>query len=90
MDKLLDGYDGGPLLVLPNGGCCIQQLLSMEGPPSTLSSRAKPRDLQFSGPLVEMFFGGAQRSGGTCGEFFVGHASLGPSIESCCSFPRRL
>jgi hypothetical protein len=29
--------------------------------PSPLSSRAKPRDLQFSGPLVEMFF--AERSG---------------------------
>jgi hypothetical protein len=24
--------------------------------PSTLSSRAKPRDLRFSGPFVEMFF----------------------------------
>jgi hypothetical protein len=30
--------------------CC------MEAPLSPLSSRAKPRDLQFSGPLVEMFF----------------------------------
>jgi hypothetical protein len=33
-----------------------QQLLPMEAPPSPLSSRAKPRDLRFSGPLVEMFF----------------------------------
>ena len=32
------------------------QPLSMEAPPSPLSSRAQPRDLQFSGPFVEMFF----------------------------------
>ena len=30
--------------------------LSMEAWPSPLSSRAQPRDLQFSGPFVEMFF----------------------------------
>jgi hypothetical protein len=29
----------------------------MEAPPSPLSSRAKPRDLRFYGPVVEMFFG---------------------------------
>ena len=28
----------------------------MEAPPSPLSSRAKPRDLQFRGPFLEMFF----------------------------------
>jgi hypothetical protein len=33
-----------------------QPLLSEEPPPSPLSSRAKPRDLWFSGPLLEMFF----------------------------------
>jgi hypothetical protein len=34
----------------------VQQPLSMEASPSPLSSRAQPRDLQFSGPFVEMFF----------------------------------
>ena len=34
----------------------MQQLLSMGALPSTLSSRAKPRDLRLSGPFVEMFF----------------------------------
>jgi hypothetical protein len=34
----------------------MQQLLFMGALPSTLSSRAKPRDLRFSGPFVEMFF----------------------------------
>jgi hypothetical protein len=33
-----------------------QQLLSMEAPPFPLSSRAKPRDLQFGGPLLGVFF----------------------------------
>jgi hypothetical protein len=32
------------------------QLLSMELSPYPLSSRAKPRDLQFHGLFVEMFF----------------------------------
>src|ERR1700733_7879138 len=32
-----------------------QYRISMEALPSPLSSRAKPRDLQFSGPLMEMF-----------------------------------
>jgi hypothetical protein len=32
------------------------QRLSLEAPPSPLSSRAKPRDLRFSEPLLEMFF----------------------------------
>src|SRR6202522_3052713 len=44
----------------------MQQLLSMGALPSTLSSRAKPRDLRFSGPFVEMFFDRAKRKGGTC------------------------
>src|ERR1700691_3847127 len=48
----------------------MQQLLSMGALPSTLSSRAKPRDLRFSGPFVEMFFDRAKRSGGTCGSHF--------------------
>jgi hypothetical protein len=34
----------------------VQQLLSKEPSPFPLSSRAKPRDLQFRGPFVEMFF----------------------------------
>jgi hypothetical protein len=33
-----------------------QQQLLMEPPPFPLSSRAKPRDLRFSGPILEMFF----------------------------------
>jgi hypothetical protein len=28
---------------------------------------AKPRDLQFCGPIVDMFFDRAQRTGETCG-----------------------
>ena len=40
----------------------IQQLLSMEASPSPLSSRAQPRDLQFCGILLEMFFDTAERS----------------------------
>jgi hypothetical protein len=35
---------------------CPATALSMEAPPSPLSSRAKPRDLQFRGPFLEMFF----------------------------------
>jgi len=35
----------------------VQQPLSMGAPPSPLSSRAEPRDLQFRGPFLEMFFG---------------------------------
>jgi hypothetical protein len=38
----------------------VQQPLSMEASPSPLSSRAKPRDLRFCGPLLEMFFERAQ------------------------------
>ena len=34
----------------------IHQPLFMEASPFPLSSRAKPRDLQFRGPLLEMFF----------------------------------
>jgi hypothetical protein len=36
----------------------LQPLFQMEAPPSPLSSRAQPRDLQFSGPFLEMFFEG--------------------------------
>src|ERR1700722_4662018 len=32
----------------------------MEAQPSPLSSRAKPRDLQFNGPLLEMCFVGSK------------------------------
>jgi hypothetical protein len=34
----------------------VQQPLFIEPSPFPLSSRAKPRDLQFRGPFVEMFF----------------------------------
>jgi hypothetical protein len=37
-------------------GSLNQHLLWMEAPPSPLSSRAQPRDLQFRGPFLEMFF----------------------------------
>jgi hypothetical protein len=37
----------------------VQQPLSMEASPFPLSSRAQPRDLQFRGPLLEMFFDSA-------------------------------
>jgi hypothetical protein len=33
-----------------------KQLLSIEVSPFPLSSRAKPRDLRFYGPLLEFFF----------------------------------
>ena len=38
----------------------VQQPLSMEASPSPLSSRAQPRDLQFRGPFLGMFFDGAK------------------------------
>jgi hypothetical protein len=31
--------------------------------PFPLSSRAKPRDLQFRGPFLDMFFDGSEREG---------------------------
>jgi hypothetical protein len=34
----------------------VQQLLSMQASLFPLSSRAKPRDLRFYGPVMEMFF----------------------------------
>jgi hypothetical protein len=34
----------------------VQQPLSIKPLPFPLSSRAKPRDLQFRGPFVDMFF----------------------------------
>jgi len=40
----------------------------MEAPPSPLSSRAKPRDLQFYGSFLEMFFDRAARCRGSFGE----------------------
>ena len=42
-----------------SGGTCgsfYQHPTQMEAPPSPLSSRAKPRDLQFYRPVLEMFF----------------------------------
>ena len=33
----------------------VHQPIFMEGSPSPLSSREQPRDLQFSGPFLEMF-----------------------------------
>ena len=39
----------------------VRQLLFIEPWPFPLSSRAQPRDLQFRGPLLEMFFDGAER-----------------------------
>ena len=44
----------GPPKVKKNAS--VQQPLSIEPLPSPLSSRAKPRDLRFRGPLLEMFF----------------------------------
>jgi hypothetical protein len=38
----------------------VRQLLFIEPLPLPLSSRAQPRDLQFRGPLLEMFFDGAK------------------------------
>ena len=37
----------------------VRQPLIMEASPSPLSSRAQPRDLQFRGPFLEMFFDSA-------------------------------
>ena len=48
-----------------------QQPLSMEAPPSPLSSRAQPRDLRFHGPFVDMFFGSHTRSSAPEVRFFV-------------------
>src|ERR1700678_3867998 len=42
---------------LPTAFLTCWQPLSMKALPSPLSSRAQPRDLRFSGPLLEMFFG---------------------------------
>jgi hypothetical protein len=38
----------------------VQLLPFMEPTPYPLSSRAKPRDLQFRGPFLEMFFDRAE------------------------------
>src|ERR1700733_5247834 len=70
----------------------MQQLLSMGALPSTLSSRAKPRDLRFSGPFVEMFFDRAERSG----EPALSEVERGPAVQPvaplkpsipCCTLP---
>jgi hypothetical protein len=44
----------GPPKTMRNAS--VQQLLSIEPLPFPLSSRAKPRDLRFRGPFLEMFF----------------------------------
>jgi hypothetical protein len=46
----------------------VPQPISMKPLPFPLSSRAKPRDLQFRGPFLEMFFDrGKQKAGRTDG-----------------------
>ncbi len=49
------------------GGCWAEGVCSatdlMETPPFPLSSRAKPRDLRFNGPVLEMFLATAKRNG---------------------------
>src|SRR6202453_4539817 len=66
----------GPPKEMKNGShaatALMQQRLSMGALPSTLSSRAKPRDLRFSGPFVEMFFD---------------RADPGPVQGHVCGFP---
>jgi hypothetical protein len=46
-------WAGGPPKVMKN--VSVQQPLSAEPSPFPLSSRAKPRDLQFLGSFMEMF-----------------------------------
>jgi hypothetical protein len=55
----------GPPKVMKNAS--VQQPLSIEPLPFPLSSRAKPRDLRFRGPFLEMFFERAKHSGEVCG-----------------------
>ena len=47
-------WASGPPKAMKNAS--VQQQLSEEPSPFPLSSRAKPRDLRFRGPFVEMFF----------------------------------
>jgi hypothetical protein len=54
--RLLQWFPAEGEYALSKNTAFTKQLLSIEAPPSPLSSRAKPRDLQFSGPLLEMFF----------------------------------
>jgi hypothetical protein len=42
--------------VVSDENASVQLLLATEPSPFPLSSRAKPRDLQFRVPFVEMFF----------------------------------
>ena len=55
-------------------------LFSMEASPSPLSSRAQPRDLQFCGLFLEMFFDRAQRSGGPCSSFPISDGTKDGSV----------
>jgi hypothetical protein len=56
----------------------------MEAPPSPLSSRAKPRDLQFRGPLLEVFFDRGAVLSSTIYGFMVGRSrtSLTNEVEA--------
>ena len=65
----------GPPKVLENAFC--PEPLSMGTSPSPLSSRAKPRDLQFRGPFLEMFFDRSQRTEEICGSLLQ-RPTLGP------------
>jgi hypothetical protein len=56
-----DSWACGPAKMMKKAS--VRQLLSIEPLPLPLSSRAKPRDLRFCGPFVDMFFDRAQRSG---------------------------
>jgi hypothetical protein len=53
-----ESWAGGPPKVMKNVSARLRP--SMELLPFPLSSGAKPRDLQFYGPFVEMFFDRAQ------------------------------
>jgi hypothetical protein len=55
----------GPPKIMKNTS--VRQPLFMERLPFPLSSQAKPRDLQFRGPFLEMFFDRAERNGEICG-----------------------
>jgi hypothetical protein len=65
----------------------VQQPLSKEPSPFPLSSRAKPRDLQFRGPLVEMLFDRAQRTPQTISPLTYSCVSGSPSsLAAFCRF----
>ena len=61
----------------------------MEPLPFPLSSRAKPRDLRFRGPILEMFFNRAQRSREISGFFSVLTHPLYPNSLSILYCPTK-